>query len=172
MRYNGDMTEVQAEIDNFVEQLVKDFPDLHFRLGKKFTFRPPRTIIYELQPKQRAEKACIKSDDSADDKFGIATRNEQNYYRLQLLHEVGHAVLEHKNFATDLERLQMERAAWEEAKKMCTYYGVEYDEEFVEEELDTYRDWLHQKSCCPVCKLTRYQTRDGKYHCPSCESML
>lgn len=160
---------MQAKTDNFVEQLAKDFPGLHFRLGKKFTFRPPRTIIYESWLEQGA---CIKSDDLADDESGVATRNEQNYYRLQLLHEVGHAVLEHKNFTMDLERLQMERAAWEEAKKMCTHYGVVYDEEFVEEELDTYRDWLHQKSCCPVCKLTRYQTRDGKYHCPSCESML
>lgn len=83
---------------------------------------------------------------------------------------MGHALLEHKNFATDPERLRMERAAWEKARELCTRYGIFYDEEFVEDELDTYRNWLHQKSRCPECGLTRYQTVDGKYHCPGCDN--
>jgi lipopolysaccharide biosynthesis regulator YciM len=35
--------------------------------------------------------------------------------------------------------------------------------------LDTYRDWLHRRSACPECGLTRYQTVDGRWHCPGCE---
>lgn len=169
MRYNGDMMEVWSAVDNFVMQVKEDFPSLKFRVGKKFAFRPPRTIFYESGACEGVDEACTKFGEVTETNLEF---NAYNHYQLQLLHEVGHAVLEHKNFATDLERLKMERAAWEEAKKMCTRYGVDYDEEFVEIELDTYRDWLHQKSCCPTCKLTRYQTRDGKYHCPSCESML
>lgn len=130
-----------------IGKIRADYPEFKLREGKRFSFRPPRTIIFVL---------------------GSGT-DEQNLQRLQLLHEVGHAVLEHKNFTTDPERLQMERAAWEQARMLCVRYGVEYDEEFVEEELDTYRNWLHQKSCCPQCGLTRYQTRDGKYHCPGCD---
>ncbi len=134
-------------MQELIERLRADYPNFRLREGKRFSFRPPRTIIFVLE----------------------SNAVEQNNDCLQLLHEVGHAVLEHKNFATDAERLQMERAAWEQARKLCEHYGVEYDEEFVEGELDTYRDWLHHRACCPKCGLTRYQTRDGKYYCPGCD---
>lgn len=134
-------------MQELIERLREDYPNLRLCEGKRFCFRPPRTIIFIL----------------GSDKV------EQNSDALQLLHEVGHALLEHKNFATDPERLRMERAAWEKARELCECYGVCYDEDFVEEELDTYRNWLHQRSRCPQCGLTRYQTVDGKYHCPSCE---
>lgn len=63
----------------------------------------------------------------------------------------------------------MERAAWEEARKLCRRYQIRYDEELVELKMDSYRDWLHQRSKCKKCGLTRYQTKDGEYHCPNCE---
>lgn len=87
---------------------------------------------------------------------------------LRLLHEVGHAILRHKDFRTDVERLKMERAAWEQARILCGRYHIYYDEDLVEVALDSYRDWLHQKSTCSACGLTRYQGRDGEYHCPGC----
>ena len=64
----------------------------------------------------------------------------------------------------------MERAAWEKARELAVFYGVGFDDAVVEGELDTYRDWLDKKSRCPKCSLTRYQTPDGKYHCPKCEN--
>ena len=63
----------------------------------------------------------------------------------------------------------MEVEAWEEAKKLCAKYKIAIDEDLIEGELDTYRDWLHQKSRCPLCGLTRFQTPDGAFHCPKCE---
>ena len=60
----------------------------------------------------------------------------------------------------------MEVEAWEKARELC---GVLVDEELIESELDTYRDWLHQKSRCPKCGLTRFQTPDGAFHCPKCD---
>ena len=70
----------------------------------------------------------------------------------------------------DVERLKMEVAAWEKAKELAKHYGVDVDEDVIQEELDTYRDWLHKKSRCPGCGLTRFQTTDGEYHCPRCEN--
>jgi rubrerythrin len=64
----------------------------------------------------------------------------------------------------------MESEAWEKAKELANHYGVEIDENLVQDELDTYREWLHQKSRCPKCGLTRFQTPDSQYHCPSCET--
>ena len=127
----------------FLDKVKTDFPDLRFRKGRKFAFRPPRTIV--VGPDEpRAE--------------------------LLLLHELGHATLEHRDFETDVERLRMEMEAWEKARELASRYGVEYDEELVQMELDTYRDWLHQKSRCPKCGLTRFETPGGQYHCPRCEN--
>lgn len=133
------MWEVSEDLHKLIMQLKMDYPKIRFRLGKKFAFRPPRTIFF-------------------------AEGQE-----LELLHELGHARLEHDFYTTDIERLRMERAAWEEARRLCDQYAVEYDQEFVEMALDSYRDWLHRRSQCSKCGLTRYQTRDGKYHCPSCD---
>ena len=134
-------------------RLKSDYPKLNFRLGKRFKYRSPRTVYYVEPP----EMAARMGDEA-----------EQNEYFLQLLHEVGHALLKHKGFDTDPERLRMECAAWGKAKELCAVYGVDYDEDFAEAELDTYRDWLHQRSLCKECGLTRYQTEDGVYHCPFC----
>ena len=127
----------------FLKQLALDYPALNFRRGRKFAFRPPKTIV--LGP-------------------------PEPFYELLTLHEVSHAILKHKGFKMDVERLKMEVAAWEQAKKLAANYGIEVDEDFVQDQLDTYRDWLHQKSRCPACGLTRFQTPDGDYHCPRCEN--
>ena len=136
--------EEQGGLNKIIVQLRKDYPWLRFRMGKKFTFRPARTVVVE----QNCGEKCAK---------------------LLLLHEVGHALCEHKNYRTDAERVKMEREAWEKARELCERYGVEYDEEVVEAELDSYREWMHKRSRCPKCGLTRYQGRDGRYRCPECE---
>lgn len=134
-----------------VKRLSEDYPELRFKPGKRFSFRPPRTINFVLST-------------------GVDKSHEHNNYQLQLLHEVGHALSGHYDFTTEPERLKLEREAWEKARKLCSIYNIVYDEEFVEGALDTYRDWLHQRSKCRECGLTRYQTPDGVYHCPRCEN--
>ena len=127
-----------------LERIKADFKEFRFVPGKKYAFRPPKTIVLEV-------------DGDTNPLF--------------LLHEIGHAVLGHRNFRTEVERLKMEVMAWEKAKELAPLYGVEIDEDLIEGELDTYRDWLHQKSRCPKCGLTRFQTPDGSYHCPRCENI-
>ena len=124
----------------FLARVKADFPEFRFTSGKRFTFRPPRTIV-------------IEEDGNS----------------LFLLHELGHALLRHRDFKTEVERLKMEVMAWEKAKELAPKYEVEIDEDLIEGELDTYRDFLHQKSRCPECGLTRFQTPDGVFHCPRCE---
>ena len=119
-----------------------DYPELRFREGGKFAFRPPRTIV-----------------------LGAS----QPFWGLLALHEVSHAVLGHRSFRTGVERLKMEMLAWEKARELAVHYNVAIDEDVIQGELDTYRNWLHQKSRCPHCGLTRFQTPDGQYCCPKCE---
>ena len=120
------------------------YPELRFVQGTRFAFRPPRTVV--IGPE---EQGCD----------------------LQLLHEVGHAILKHRDFRLDIERLKMEMAAWEKARELAIQFGVTVDEELIQGKLDTYRDWLYQKSRCPKCGLTRYQTTDKNYRCPGCEAL-
>lgn len=128
----------------FLEQIKADFPEFRFINGKKFTFRPPKTIVLgPLEP----------------------------FYELLVLHELSHAILKHKTFRVDVERLRMESEAWEKARELASRYAIGVDEDLIQDELDTYRDWLHTKSKCKKCGLTRYQTPDGIYHCPRCENL-
>ena len=129
---------------SLLERLKEDYPDFRFRKGRKFAFRPPRTIV--LGP-------------------------DEPFSELLTLHEVSHAVCKHKDFRMDVERLKMENEAWEKARELAEHYGIEVNEDLIQMELDTYRDWLHQKSRCPVCGLTRFQTPDSRYHCPRCENL-
>ena len=128
---------------SFFKRLQHDYPECKFKLGPKFVFKPRRTII--IGP----------SEPSAE---------------LLSLHELSHAICKHQNFSVDIMRLKMEAEAWEKARELASLYNVKFNEELAQQELDTYRDWLHQKSRCPICGLTRFQTPDSKYHCPGCES--
>ena len=131
-------------LDNaFLDRIKRDYPNFRFVEGRKFAFRPPRTIV--MGP-------------------------DETNWRMLLLHEVGHAICGHKTFNMDVKRIKMEVEAWEKAREIAKDYEASLNEDFIEEELDTYRDWLHQKSRCPICGLTRFQTPDSQYHCPSCET--
>ena len=137
---------IQNGYDNesldFLGRVLDDYPQIHVRMGRKFAFRTPKTVV--VGP------------------FEVA-------YQLLLLHEIGHAISEHQDYKTDVERLRIEVEAWSEARKLAGLYGIKVDEELIQSELDTYRDWLHQKSRCPRCGLTRFQTQDSIYHCPLCD---
>lgn len=127
----------------FLAKLKSDYPEIRFRSGVRFTFRPPRTVIYPAE--------------------------DGEFDSLLILHEMGHALSHHRFFKTEIERLKMEVEAWEKARELCDIYRIRVDEDLIQGELDTYRDFLHQKSRCPECGLTRFQTPDGAFHCPRCD---
>ena len=130
---------------NFLQNLREDFPEYNFIDGPKFAFRPPKTIV--LGP-------------------------PEPFSELLALHEVSHAILKHKTFKMDIERLKMENEAWEKTRELANRYGIDINEDLIQDELDTYREWLHGKSKCKSCGLTCYQTTDGAYHCPRCENLM
>ena len=132
------------EWTNLIQKIEADYPDFRLISGAKFAFRPPKTIV-----------------------VGPAEPGDA----LLLLHELGHAVLLHRDFRLHVKRLKMEAEAWAKARELAAKYGVKWDANLAEEQLDTYRDWLHNKSRCRECGLTRYQTPDGVYHCPRCENL-
>ena len=135
-------TQLSPTNRQLLTQLITSHANFHYQMGPKFAFCPPRTIIFgPYEP----------------------------HYLLLCCHELGHALSGHTHFQTDLERLKLERSAWEVARHLCHQYHIPFDPDFVEDQLDSYRDWLHHQSRCPRCGLSRYQTKNGQYHCPNCE---
>lgn len=154
--------------EEFINRLIMDYPEVKFRKNSsRFSYQLrngiPTVFLGEPQPN----------------------------YSLLTLHELGHGLLKHKDYKVDVGRIKIESAAWERAKTVLLKYHSmafdedgkvidkklarilpEWDEDFVQEKLDTYRDWLHARSRCKKCGLTGYQTEDGTYHCPRCEAFI
>jgi len=98
--------------------------------------------------------------------------NEKDTTRniFSLLHELGHAVLDHKDYRYDIELLQLEVAAWEKARELSAHYDIELDEDYIQDCLDTYRDWLHLRATCPTCYARSLQASASHYHCFNCQT--
>ena len=64
----------------------------------------------------------------------------------------------------------MERAAWDKALELAKTVNVDIDEELIETSLDTYRDWLHDRSTCPSCNATGIEASKQQYECISCHT--
>jgi hypothetical protein len=87
-----------------------------------------------------------------------------------LLHEIAHATLQHQTYESDFELLQLEVAAWKEAKQLAATFHRDIDDKYVEDCLDTYREWLHQRSTCPTCGSVGLQHDPREYRCHNCLS--
>lgn len=187
------MTDVQWDYSEVYKKLMRaeqilgavagDYPELEFRASRRFKYRPAWTIYYEQNcdagecrldlvaksAEQNRDETHVDAFEGSERPCRANMKLERNRWALQLLHEVGHALAGHRSYVVDVERVRMEREAWEKARELCAKYGVDYEEDFVEEKLDTYRDWLDRRSRCKKCGLTRYQDQYGAYHCPGCE---
>ena len=86
-----------------------------------------------------------------------------------ILHEAAHGLLEHTEYSHDIELLKLERQAWHHASTvLAPVFGIAIDPEFIETQLDTYRDWLHAKSTCPTCHSNGIESAAGHYQCLHC----
>jgi ribosomal protein L37AE/L43A len=134
-------------MENLLRALRADFPNLKFVKGKSFCWSPATQEVCYL----------IRDNDSTTS--------------WSLLHETGHAFLNHAEYVLDFELLEMERAAWEKALRLAKRYGISIDKDHIEDCLDTYRDWLHRRSICPSCSTQALQMDKGAaYHCHNCQN--
>ena len=94
---------------------------------------------------------------------------KDNHFIELLLHELSHAILGHSSYNRDIQLVAMERQAWEQATRLALDYKITIKESFIESTLDSYRDWIHDRSTCPKCNATGMQTEKNKYKCPNCD---
>jgi hypothetical protein len=86
-----------------------------------------------------------------------------------MLHEVGHALMGHSSYTSDIDLLKKEVEAWEKAVSIAKKYEVSIDEDHIQSCLDTYRDWLHKRSTCPTCGSNGLQRSKALYCCLNCQ---
>jgi hypothetical protein len=134
-------------MESIVSILSGSYRKLKFRSGDKFYWSPEtREVFY---------------DANADQPNGIWS----------LLHETGHALLEHTSYRADYELIRLEVAAWEKAKALAADLQIEIDENHVQDCIDTYRDWLYGRSICPECgNKSLQQSTLTQYQCFNCHA--
>ena len=130
-------------LKKLIAKISADYPELQLAPGERFQFSPPSTLYYDPQSTEK------RSD-------------------LLLLHELGHYLIQKSNYSSDIELVEIESQAWAKARTICSNYDIQYDEDFAEDRLDSYRDWLHLVSLCKNCNLAGYQDSTQLYHCPLC----
>lgn len=129
-------------MSSLIHKLKTEFPTLAFIEAEQFSWSPAtKTVFYN---------------------------RGQAHAPALLLHELSHALLEHREYRRDIELIAMETAAWDEAQRHAEAYKVRLEESMVQDHLDTYRDWLHARSTCPRCSANGYQTEASHYECAAC----
>lgn len=132
-----------GSFDRLLARLTTDFPDVRFKAAERFRWEPETTTVFYA---------------SSDDKHALWS----------LLHEVGHASLKHKGYRSDLSLLIMESEAWNAAKTLAKKYGIYIEEEYIQDCVDSYREWLHKRSRCPACLQNGVEQTKGSYRCINC----
>ncbi len=85
-----------------------------------------------------------------------------------LLHEVGHADLEHQSYSSDVELLRKEVEAWAQARLIAIDLGIKIPSDHIELCVNSYRDWLYKRSICPACTAQGVQKTPNLYACINC----
>jgi hypothetical protein len=126
---------------SLITNLKSDYPQFNFEVSSDYLWSPANHTIYYT---------------SGGDSSGL------------LLHEISHGLLGHVDYLYDIDLIAMERAAWNKAVELSSNYKIEIDEDLIESNLDSYRDWLHARSSCPNCDATGLQVKKQVYSCPAC----
>jgi hypothetical protein len=125
--------------------LKKDYPNFTFIEGTTFVWSPQdKTITYRSNALTHVAG------------------------QWSLLHELSHGILGHSTYRSDIELLKMEAEAWRKATEMAPHYNLTIPDDYAQNCLDTYRDWLHLRSKCPRCSAHSLQTDAHTYKCINC----
>lgn len=135
-------------MQSLITKLQTAHPDLIFTAGKQFCWSPETMEIFY---REGASGPAAK---------------------WSLLHETGHALLGHQTYKADFELLRLEVDAWERARELARDFGIQIDEDHIQDCLDTYRDWLYKRSICPTCSTKCLQQDDFiHYRCFNCHAV-
>ncbi len=129
---------------SLLHNLQAEYADITFEAGESFEWQPSgKTIIYDVT---------------------------DPYFDGRLLHELSHALLNHHEYERDIDLIAMERDAWQQARiELGPKYGIKVEGESIHHDMNTYRDWLHERSTCPHCQSNGLQIKKHEYKCVTCK---
>jgi hypothetical protein len=133
---------------NLLEQISADFPDLSFKAAKSFYWSPRDKVVHYDNNSLKNPKALWS-----------------------LLHELAHGLLDHHDFQSDFDLVSKEAEAWQKAEDIAYAYDIVISPDHIQDCLDTYRDWLYQRSTCPTCLNTSLQFDKHTYQCFNCQTV-
>lgn len=132
-------------IQSLINKLSKDFPEFKFKPGSEFWWSAKKNTVFYNPEAELCLEYC--------------------------LHELSHAILGHRGYIYDIDLVKLERDAWSYAKSnLENRFNINLDEEIIQDNLDTYREWLHSRSKCPNCDSTGIETRLQRYKCIACDN--
>lgn len=135
-------------MEKMLHRLRERFPQLRFREGRTFYWSPGTSEVF----------------------YTLRANGERAVW--SLLHETSHAILGHNHYNSDFELLQMEVAAWQQTRCLSQELSVEMSEDHIQDCLDTYRDWLFNRSICPQCNNRSLQQPGTQhYRCFNCHAL-
>lgn len=126
---------------NLLQQLQQDFKNIKFVQGKTDAWSPKTKEIYYSLP----------------------------ISKYSLLHELGHALDKHVTYKLDIQLLKLEADAWQKARQIAQKYNLKIPQKYINDCMNTYKDWLLSRSKCPNCDLVGLQSsKDLQYGCCNC----
>lgn len=135
-------SKLKNNFSSLLKQVSRDFPDINFKPGDTFRWSSEtNTVYYDVS----ADHACWS-----------------------LLHEAGHVSRGHSGYKSDSRLVRMEVEAWETALQIAGRYGITIDEDYVQDCIDSYRNWQYSRSKCPRCAQTGAEHTNGLYKCINC----
>lgn len=135
-------------LHSLLKQLGEDFPEIELVESTRFAWHAGKKRVSFMKGSQANTERAAWS----------------------LLHELGHAQLGHTDYNYDIELLQLEAAAWDKAHELAKSYCIEIEDSYVQDCLDTYRDWLHMRATCPICFDRTLQSTPSRYRCLNCQT--
>lgn len=129
-------------LNKLIQDIRRDYPDVNLVSSSRFKWDPRTQTIHYIENSKNGSWS--------------------------LLHELGHKVLEHKSYKSDFALLKMEAEAWEKARHLAKEYEIEIDPDHIEKALDSYRNWLYQRSSCRECVQAGLEIETGLYRCINC----
>ena len=126
---------------DFLKQLQSDFAEISFVRDKANLWSPQTREIYYRQPLSK----------------------------YSILHELGHALQGHTDYTLDIQLLKMEADAWRKAQQLATNYGLKIPAKYINDCMNTYKDWMLSRAKCPDCDLVGLQAANTlTYNCCNC----
>lgn len=132
------------DFDQLLSLVSRDFPSIKFKSDTRFAWSPAtNSVQYNYS--------------------GVSTDS------YSLLHELSHALLGHSNYTRDFELIRIETEAWNQARLLARKYEISIDQDYIQDCIDTYREWLHSRSRCPQCNNSGVQIEPNhNYKCTNC----